>query len=127
MEKFEEDKTPVILVLELSRIRMNGKEKIKDFNQCFLSLRNKISVESRPLEGVVIEFYTLDLPQTMAMFMKQNHKVTVQDNFIEAIRIEKDLTNLKGSQANDKPSSSRVPIKTHADRRDQDSFDMKGL
>ena len=41
--------------------------------------------------------------------------------------IEKDLTSLKGSQANEKPSSSIVPVKTHADRRDQDSFDMEGL
>ena len=106
---------------------MDGKEKIKDFNQHFLSLRNKIPVESRPPEGVVIEFYTSALPQTMAMFMKQIHKVMLQDNFTEAIRIEKDLASLKGIQTNDEPSSSRVPIKTHADRRDQDSFDMEGL
>ena len=59
--------------------------------------------------------------------MKQIYKVTLQDNFTEAIRIEKDLASLKGSQTNDKPSSSRVPIKTHVDRRDQDSFDMEGL
>ena len=63
----------------------------------------------------------------MATFVKQTRKVTLQDNFIETIRIEKDLASLKGSQANDKPSSSRVPIKTNADRRDQDSFDMEGL
>ena len=61
------------------------------------------------------------------MLLKQTHKITLQDNFTEAIRIEKDLANLKGSQANDKPSSSNVPIKTHGNRRDQDSFDMKGL
>ena len=106
---------------------MDGKEKIKDFNQPFLSLRNKIHVESRPLDGVVIKFYTSGLPQTMEMFVKQTRKITLQDNFIEAIRIEKDLASLKGSQTNDKPSSSRVPVKTHADRRDQDSFDMEGL
>ena len=52
-DKFGGDKTPTILVLELSHIRMDDKEKVKDFNQCFLSLRNKIPTESRPIEGVV--------------------------------------------------------------------------
>ena len=58
LDKFGEDKTLAILVLELSHIRMDGKEKVKDFNQHFLSLRNKMPVESRPIEGVVTEFYT---------------------------------------------------------------------
>ena len=77
LEKFREDKTPTILILEVSRIRMDGKEKIKDFNQHFLALMNKIHVESRPLEGVVVKFYTLSLPQMMEMFMKQTCKVTL--------------------------------------------------
>ena len=95
---------------------MDGKEKIKDFNQCFLSLRNRIPVESRSTEGVVIEFYTSALPQTKAMFVKKTRKITLHDNFIEAIRVEKNLDSLKGNQANDKPSSSRTPVKTHTDR-----------
>ena len=33
--KFEDDKTPAVLVSELSRIRMEPKEKVKDFNQRF--------------------------------------------------------------------------------------------
>ena len=33
LDKFGEDKTPAVLDLELLRIRMDGKEKIKDFNQ----------------------------------------------------------------------------------------------
>ena len=41
--------------------------------------------------------------------------------------MEKDLASLKGNQTNAKPSSSRTPVKTHIDRRDQDSFDIEGL
>ena len=63
----------------------------------------------------------------MAMFLKQTHKTTLQDNFTEAIRVEKDLTSWKGNQENDKPSSSRDPVKTHTHRRDQDAFDIEGL
>ena len=33
MNKLGDDKTPAALVLELSRIRMETKEKVKDFNQ----------------------------------------------------------------------------------------------
>lgn len=106
---------------------MDDKEKIKYFNQRFLSLRNRIPFESRSTEGVVIEYYTSPLPQTMAMFVKQTRKTTLQDNFVEPIRVENDLASLKGNQANDKPSSSRTPVKTHTNRRDQDSFDIEGL
>ena len=41
--------------------------------------------------------------------------------------MEKDLASLKGNQTNDKPSSSRAPVKTHTDRRYKDVFDIEGL
>jgi hypothetical protein len=106
---------------------MDSKEKVKDFNQHFLSLRNRIPVDTGPTEGVVMEFYTSSLPQTMAMFVKQKEKTTLQGNFAEAIRVEKDIANLKVNQGNDKPSSSKNPIKTHMDRKEQDAFDIEGL
>jgi len=58
MKKFGEEKILAILVLELSRIKMAPKEKIKDFNQRFLTLMNKILEYSRLLGNVIIEFYT---------------------------------------------------------------------
>ena len=106
---------------------MDSKEKVKDFNQCFLSLRKKILVESKPTEGVVTKFYTLDLPQMMVMFIKQEQKTTLQGNFAEAIRVEKDMASLKLNQGNNKPSGSKNPIKTHMDRKEQDSFNIEGL
>ena len=39
LDKFGEDKTPALLALELSRIKMEPKERIKDFNQRFLTLK----------------------------------------------------------------------------------------
>ena len=106
---------------------MDGKEKVKDFNHHFLSLRNKIPAESRPTEGVVTKLYTLALLPTMAMFVKQDQKITLQGNFAEAIRGEKDLSSLKVNQGSDKPSTSRTPVKTHIDRREQDAFNIEGL
>jgi hypothetical protein len=40
LEKFGDDKSPEVLVMELSSLRMNPKDKIKDFNQRFLTLKN---------------------------------------------------------------------------------------
>lgn len=78
LDKFREDKTPMEVMVELSCIRMDSKEKVKDFNQRFISLKNKILVESRPRDDVVIEFYTSSLPEMMAMFVKQKEKTTLQ-------------------------------------------------
>ena len=41
LDKFGEDKTPALLDLELSRIKMEPKEIIKDFNQRFITLKKK--------------------------------------------------------------------------------------
>ena len=48
LDKFGEDKTPALLSLELSRIKMEPKERIKYFNQRFITLKNKILVASQP-------------------------------------------------------------------------------
>jgi hypothetical protein len=40
LEKFGDDKSLEVLVMELSNLKMNPKEKIKDFNQRFLTLKN---------------------------------------------------------------------------------------
>jgi hypothetical protein len=40
LEKFRDDKSPEVLVMELFSLKMNPKEKIKDFNQRFLTLKN---------------------------------------------------------------------------------------
>jgi hypothetical protein len=41
LEKFGDDKSLEVLVMELSSLKMNPKEKVKDFNQRFLTLKTK--------------------------------------------------------------------------------------
>ena len=48
LNKFGEDKTPAMLALELARIKMENKERIKYFNHRFLTLLNIILVASQP-------------------------------------------------------------------------------
>ena len=89
MEEFGDEETPRILSLELLGIRMNENEKVKYFNEKFISLLNRIPI--KPAEVVLIEYYTLALPPNIAMFVKNQEKLTLVDNFAEAIRIEKEL------------------------------------
>ena len=55
MAQFSDEETPVILFLELLGIRMDENEKVKDFNQRFITLLNRIPI--KPSEAVQIEYY----------------------------------------------------------------------
>jgi hypothetical protein len=50
---------------------MTPKEKIKYFNQIFLTLMNKIMEDSRPIDNVIIEFYTTTFPYSISIFVKR--------------------------------------------------------
>ena len=69
---------------------MEPKERIKDFNQRFLTLKNKIPIASQPPEDIIIENYTSSLPKYFRMFVKRTRKTTLVETFEEAIKVEKD-------------------------------------
>jgi hypothetical protein len=56
---------------------MEEKDKVKDFNQIFLTLINKIPLASKPADDVSIEFYTSSLLVSMTMFVKRDKKGTL--------------------------------------------------
>ena len=89
MAQFSNEETPGILSLELSGIRMDDNEKIKDFNQRFITLLNRILIN--PIKAVQIDYYTSALPPNIAMFVKNQEKLTLVDNCAKAIKVEKDL------------------------------------
>jgi hypothetical protein len=68
--KFGEEKTLMALYKELGAIKMEKKEKVKDFNQCFTIVLNNFSVETAPLESLAIEYYTSTLIPSIGMFVK---------------------------------------------------------
>ena len=70
MDKFGEDKIPAALALKLPHIKLESKERIKDFNQRFLTLKRKILVSSQPPEDIIIENYASALPKYLGMFVK---------------------------------------------------------
>ena len=77
------------MLLELAKLKVNENEKVKEFNQRFITLPNKIP--DKPPEAIQVEYYTIALPLTVAMFVKRKGLRTLEENFEEAIQIEKDL------------------------------------
>ena len=92
MAEFSVEETPGILPLDLLGIRMNENEKVKDFNERFMSHLNGIPI--KPTETVQIEHYASSLPPNIAMFVKTQRKLTLVDNFAEAIQVEKDYETM---------------------------------
>ena len=89
MAKFSDEETPQILSLEILGIRMNDNGKVKYFNERFIYLLNRIP--SKHAKVVHIEYYTSALLPNIAMFVKNQEKLTLVDNFAEDIQVEKDF------------------------------------
>jgi hypothetical protein len=97
IENSREYKTPTTLVPDLLRIKMEAKEKIKYFNQRFLTLMKIIPQASNPGEDVSIEFYTSALPVSITMFVNYAEKISLEEFFKESIKVEKAMLILKGN------------------------------
>jgi hypothetical protein len=112
LEKFGDGKPPEVLVMDLSSLKMNPKEKVKDFNQRFLTLKNRIPADFMPAESLVIAYYTKALHQSIAIWVKSSKKPTLLEAFEEATQIEKDILSLKDSSSNETEtiSSSKKKI-----------------
>ena len=68
LSQFGDDRTLGVLVLELSRMRFDKEDKVKDFNQRFINLLN--CIPKKRDESIQVEFYTTSLPPAIAMFIK---------------------------------------------------------
>ena len=123
-----------MLVLELSRIRFDKKEKVKYFNQRIINLLN--CIPEKLAKCIQVEFYTTTLPPPIAMFVKAREKRTLAENFLEAIKVEKDLASISSHQGNEenKPSSSEKNIKKNkgilksdTEKKEKDPTDMASM
>jgi hypothetical protein len=92
------------LLLEISWLNINKNEKVKEFNQRFIILLNKIP--NKLPEAIQIEHYTGSLPLPVAMFVKRKEIITLEENFEEAIKVEKDLASISIHQGNEESETS---------------------
>ena len=134
LTQFEDDKTSRVLFLELSRIKFDKNDKVKDFNQRFINLLKQIP--DNPTESVQVEFYIAALPPPIAMFVKAREKRTLAENFLEVVKLEKDLASISSHQGNEdsKPSSSEKSIKKNkgisksdSEKKDKEPRDMESM
>ena len=91
------------MLLDISRLRINNNEKV-EFNQIFITLLNKIP-DKLP-ETVQIEYYTVALLLPVAMLVKRKEIRTLEENFMEAIKVEKDLASIYSHQGNEESEAS---------------------
>jgi hypothetical protein len=133
LEKFGDDKSPEVLVMELSSLKMNLKEKVKDFNQIFLTLKNKIPADSMPAESLIVAYYAKALHNNIAIWVKRSKKNTLLEAFEEASQIEKDILSLKdnlNSEAETTSSSKKkIEILTRPPqtKNQQETLDLESL
>ena len=114
LNQLGDDRTSGVLVLELSRMRCDKKDKVKYFNQISINLLN--SIPKKPVESIQVEFYIVALPPSIAMFVKAREKRTLAENFIEAIKVEKDIASISSSQGNE-----------DTEKKDKDPTDMASM
>jgi hypothetical protein len=133
LEKFGDDKSPEVLVMELSSLNMNPKEKIKDFNQRFLTLNNRIPMDSMRAKNLIVAYYMKALHQNIAIFVKRSKKATLLEAFEEESQIEKDILSLKDNTYNEIETSSSSKKKIEIfprppqNKTQPDSSDLENL
>jgi len=134
LDKFFYDKTPAALVLELSHLKMETKEKAKDFNIRFNTLFNIIPANARPTDEVLMEFYITALPIPTMMWVKKCNAQTLQDAIDEAVKVENEMISLtachhtteenKAYQSSKKNNGSDNKV---VEIKEKDTTDVEGL
>jgi len=134
LDKFGDDKTPVALVLELSRLKMEAKEKVKDFNIQFNTLFNRIQTNARPTNEVLMEFYITALPVPTAMWDKRSNAQTLQGAINEAIKVENEMISLttchhtsEGKKASQSPKKNNGSDNKVVEGKERGTEDVEGL
>jgi hypothetical protein len=95
LEKFGNDIYPEVLVMELSSLKMNPKEKLKYFNQKFLTLKNQIPTDSMAAQSLIVAYYTKSLHNNITIWVKRSKNYLLLEAFEKASEIEKDILILK--------------------------------
>ena len=89
------------MINDLSNLKTESREPIKDFNSRFNKLLNKIPVASKPSKEIQSEWYISALPSNIAIFVDRAAKTTLADNMKEEIAVEKHIIALEKKNAVD--------------------------
>ena len=83
--------------------------RVKYFSQKFSYLKNKIPITVILAKQLLVAYYIKGLPTQISMWVKRDLKTTLQEAFLEAVLVEKDMFSLKDNPdtQKDQPSTSR--------------------
>jgi hypothetical protein len=84
LEKIVEETTTGSLMVELFTATMTPKERVKYFNQRFMTILNNFHPTVKPTQEFQIEVYANALPSSISMFVKRAAKQTLVENFEES-------------------------------------------
>jgi hypothetical protein len=84
LDKFVEETATGALMTELFTSTMTPKERVKDFNQRFMTILNKFHPAVKPTQELQIEVYANALSTYVSKFVKRATKQTLVKNFEEA-------------------------------------------
>ena len=119
--------------MNLSSLKMIPKENVKDFNQRFLTLKNKIPIDLMPTDRLIVAYYTKALHNNIAIWVKKSKNSTLLEAFEEESQIEKDILSLKynlRSEAETTSSSKKkIEILTRPPqtKNQQETLDLESL
>jgi len=128
LTKYADDRSVATLINDLSNLRTESREPIKEFNSCFNKLLNKIPTASKPNEKVGSEWYIAALPSNIAIFVERVAKTTLVENMKEAIAVEKCSIALEKKATLEDRKSKKVSFKDDSKKKmAKDPYDMEGL
>lgn len=126
--KFGDDHTTATLINNLSNIKANPNEKIKDFNSRFNELLNKIPDTYKPGFDVQIEWYISILPTNITIFIVRANRATLVDNMKESIDVAKEILSLEKKTAQEERKSKKATFKEEPKKKTPKyPFDLEGL
>ena len=76
-------------------MKTKGKERIKDYNEWFSYLKNRIPTTILLVEELLAAYYIKGLPAQIAMWVKRARKESLQEDFSKSIQFEKDIFYFK--------------------------------
>lgn len=116
------------LISDLSNLKAEAREPIKDFNLRFNKILNKIPTASQPSEEVQCEWYITPLTSNLAVFVDRENKTTLIENLTEATAVEKRVIALEKRSAIEEHKSKKGTFKEDPKKKQtKDPFDLEGL
>jgi hypothetical protein len=109
LDKFAKETTTRALMDELFVVTMTPKERVKDFNQRFMTILNKFHPAVKLAQELQIEVYANALLASISMFIKRDTKKTLTENFKEAKMIEFQMKGCNEGQASLARKESHPP------------------